>query len=471
VTTLALARLFDRMSDRVSLARGLFAATGVVITAVYVGTLLSLMRRAPFDTWGALIIGPVIVLATIPAIARQAKREQNDRLFWLLLAALVLKMLGALLRVYVVSDVYGGEGDSLAYHSEGTRIAIAFRAGDFHTGLPTLTDTDFISFLTGLIYTVTGSTFVGGFMIFSWLGFWGLFYFYRAFTIALPDAKRSSYAILLFFLPSLVFWPSGIGKEAWMVFGLGIAAYGGARAMTNAFWRGIAVAVVGLWFCWLVRPHIAGLMAVALCVGYVVGRSSWTLKEYGLFVRVLSIAVAIVVSGFVVRQAQEFLSDSGIDTSGGLSQTLAETGQRTGKGGSEFTPVVVETPLDVPMAAVTVLFRPFPIEAGSTQAMVASLEGAFLLVLVVVRIRWVVTAFKSILRRPYVAFAFFFVGMFVVAYSSISNFGLLARQRVQVLPVLLVLLCIPPGKKESIVDPKEEVGEPKARPREANRTG
>jgi len=144
-----------------------------------------------------------------------------------------------------------------------------------------------------------------------------------------------------------------------------------------------------------------------------------------------------------VRQVRQVLSESVFDTSGGLAQTCAATSQRTGKGGSEFTPVVVETPLDMPMAAVTVLFRPFPIEVGSTQAMVASLEGAFLLVLVVVRIRWVVTAFKSILRLPYVAFAFFYVGMFVVAYSSISNFGLLARQRVQALPVLLVLLCVP----------------------------
>jgi hypothetical protein len=453
VTTFALAHILDRWSGRGSAARGLIVAFGIVVTALYVGTLLSLMQRTPYDTWGAFIIGPAIVLATIPAIARQARREQNDRLFWLLLAALVLKMLGALLRVYVVSDVYGGEGDSLDYHGEGTRIALLFRAGDFNSGLPTLHDTDFIRLLTGIIYTFTGSTFVGGFLIYSWLGFWGLFYFYRAFTIAVPDAKRYSYAKLLFFLPSLVFWPSGIGKEAWMVFALGIAAYGGARAMTRAFWRGMAVAIGGLWLCWLVRPHIAALMAVALVVGSIVGRSSWRLKEFGLLLRLASIAVAIVVAGLAVRQAQQFLSDVGFDTSRGLGQALTQTSQRTGKGDSSFDPSIVKTPLDLPAAAVTVMFRPFPIEATSLQAMMASLEGAFLLVLAIARVRWILAAVKSVLRVPYIAFAFFYSGMFVIAFSSIANFGILVRQRVQLLPIALVLLCIPPKRKEPLAQP------------------
>ena len=106
--------------------------------------------------------------------------------------------------------------------------------------------------------------------------------------------------------------------------------------------------------------------------------------------------------------------------------------------------MIVETPLDFPAATLTVLFRPLPIEADSTQALIASLEGAFLLILAVVRFRWIVAALMSIRRRAYVAFAFVYVAMFIVAYSSIANFGILARQRVQVLPVMLVLLCIPP---------------------------
>jgi len=34
--------------------------------------------------------------------------------------------------------------------------------------------------------------------------------------------------------------------------------------------------------------------------------------------------------------------------------------------------------------------------------------------------------------------------LFIVAYSSYANFGLLARQRVQLYPFFLILLSIPP---------------------------
>jgi hypothetical protein len=43
-----------------------------------------------------------------------------------------------------------------------------------------------------------------------------------------------------------------------------------------------------------------------------------------------------------------------------------------------------------------------------------------------------------------VAYAVAFTAMFVVAFSSFANFGLLARERVQLFPLYLVLLSVPP---------------------------
>jgi hypothetical protein len=82
--------------------------------------------------------------------------------------------------------------------------------------------------------------------------------------------------------------------------------------------------------------------------------------------------------------------------------------------------------------------------------MATALEGTFLLVLSIVRIRWLFAALKSIRRQPYVAFALLYTGMFVVAFSSIANFGLLARERVQLLPLYLVLFTVPRRKKEEM---------------------
>jgi hypothetical protein len=51
-------------------------------------------------------------------------------------------------------------------------------------------------------------------------------------------------------------------------------------------------------------------------------------------------------------------------------------------------------------------------------------------------------------RQPYLALALAYAAMFVVAFSSFANFGNLVRQRVQVLPFVVALLCIPPRRKK-----------------------
>ena len=54
---------------------------------------------------------------------------------------------------------------------------------------------------------------------------------------------------------------------------------------------------------------------------------------------------------------------------------------------------------------------------------------------------------------PYVAYSVGIVLSFTYAFSAFSNFGILARQRVQVLPFFLVLLCIP--ERAPKADPAE----------------
>ena len=124
----------------------------------------------------------------------------------------------------------------MATTAPGKRLAAAFWDGTWDQVLreevPELVGTEFIRLVTGVVYIATGPTKFGGFVVFGWLGFWGLYCFYRAFRIAFPAGDHRRYAILLFFLPSLLYWPSSIGKESWMLFTLGIVAYGAALVLT-----------------------------------------------------------------------------------------------------------------------------------------------------------------------------------------------------------------------------------------------
>ena len=61
-------------------------------------------------------------------------------------------------------------------------------------------------------------------------------------------------------------------------------------------------------------------------------------------------------------------------------------------------------PRTFPLAAVTVLFRPFIFEAHNAQARLAALESTALIVLFLLRFRWVMAALRSLRRQPYVVF-------------------------------------------------------------------
>jgi hypothetical protein len=428
---------------------------GLVVMGLYVAAMLFAMTTSTFDAWAALLLAPVLAILTIPALRRQAMREGDPRLFWLLLVALLVKLIGAMVRHYIAFDIYEGRADAGGYHDVGVHLYSMFREGNFDTGLPSLTSTHFISFLTGVVYTFIGPTQLGGFLVYSWLGFWGLFFFYRAFVLAVPEGRNLVYARLLFFLPSLVFWPSSIGKEAWMIFTLGMGALGAAHALSRRTLRGIVLMASGLWLAAIVRPHFAGLMAVALAAAYLVRRQRSELRQLGPIVKVVAFACLAAVAILLVARADRFLRDRDIQTDRGVTGALEATTERTSQGGSEFAPSILDSPARAPAAVVTVLFRPLVFEAHNTQSLIAGIETTFLLLLSLLRLRWLRAALASLRRQPYIAFALVYTGLSIVAMSGFANFGLLARQRVQILPLYLALFVVP-SRNQRKPDREEE---------------
>lgn len=220
---------------------GAIVAVGLIAAVVAVFGVV-LLASTSYDVAAVVVLTPLLVALSLPALRREAARAGDRTLFWLLLVALLVKLGGAVVNYYVAFDVYGGVADAAGYHLAGIDIAERFGSGEFDPGLESYTDIDFIRLLTGIVYTIIGPTATGGFLVFSWLSFWGLFFFYRAFVTAMPEGRLASYARLIFFLPSLIFWPSTIGKEAWMVFALGIVALGTARILRGSTWRGLLLA-------------------------------------------------------------------------------------------------------------------------------------------------------------------------------------------------------------------------------------
>jgi hypothetical protein len=422
------------------------ATGGLLVVGLYLALLAFAMARWPYDRWMILVLAPVLA-AVGSLIVWRVTRDDEVPLTRLIVVALLVKMAASAMRYFVTIDLYGS-GDSQQYDINGAEIANAFHRGELGLSqvIPSEIGTPFVDQFTGLLYTVIGPSRPGGFLVFSWIGFWGLFFFHRAARIGFPEADQRRYALLLFFLPSLLFWPSSIGKEALMLFGLGLSAYGAARLLERRHWWW-APLMIGLGTTYLVRPHVTAVVLGSIAVAFLFRRSGKRPPIFGPTMRLIVVAGLILLTAFALGQAADRIlpqyadtETSTVDTVGALVER-ASTG--TDDGGSQIDRPLPTNPLDYPYAAFTVLFRPTILEVNSLSTAVAAVETLVVLGLFVVSWRRLQNLPTVALRRPHVLMALVYTGIFAFAWSSFSNLGALARQRVQVWPFLLILLAIP----------------------------
>ena len=426
------------MSERTPLT---VALAGSAAVAGYLFALGWAMNDASYEVWSALVLVPALGLLSVPMIRRAARTDDDPSLILFLGVALLLKLVGAYIRYLVAFDVYGGVADASAYHDWGTSVVESIRAGNWDLDVGRdATSTGFIRLLTGYVYVVIGPSKLGGFFLYSWMGFWGLYLLYRAFRISIPEGDQRRYRLLLFFLPSMLFWPSSIGKEAFITFSLGLCAYGTAKLLDHQR-AAVVPLVLGLWATATVRSHMALLFFGALAVGFLLRRSRRRTATAPA-AKMVGVAVLVVAGSFVVGRFESQFDVEGVST-GTFDEVLSRTGEQTQQGGSSFESSDGRSLVDLPAAAVAVLFRPFPFEATNAQTLFASLEGAFLLVLVARSWRRFRSAPAMLLRVPYLALAATYTLGFIVAFSTFGNFGILARQRVQLFPFALIFLALP----------------------------
>lgn len=430
-------------------AEGTNMVVGLCVVAVLLAGAAYAVDRVSLDAvFGALTV-LVLVLLTVPMVSWMAAKEGDRRWSKLLMWGLFAKFVGTMVRYYVITVIYADNGDAGNYSSAGTELAQMYLRGQFTLHPPSLigrgVETERIGVVVGVIFMFTGSSRYAASFIFAWLCFLGQVLMWRALRRAVPEADHRRYAILVLFLPSMLFWPSSIGKEALMVAAIGVACYGAAQILserTNAL--GILTFLAGAAGLFFIRPHMALIAIVALAFANLVSSLAGFSKadaSKAFFVRVIAIVLLMVGASVATTQLSKVLG--GGEGDGGIESALARTKGQTSTGGSEFRPPAVSTPLDLPEGIVTVLFRPFPWEARNVNGLIAAAEGALLLGLMFTGRRRLLGWARAALRRPYLVYTATFAIVFVVAFSYIGNFGILARQRTQMMPLALTMLGMP----------------------------
>jgi hypothetical protein len=436
-----------------------FEAGIVAAGAAYLVALGWAMQNLSYDVWGALVIVPVLAAISAPLINRTFTGDVEHLRPWIW-AGLVVKFAGAIAGYYVRFDAYGGSADAGRYHQFGKVLAEDVRSGlaTPFALIPRSTGTQFMETLTGAVYTVTGSSLMGGFMVFAWMSFWGLVFYVKAAHHAIPGLATRRYTLALFAFPSLIYWGSSIGKEAFVGLCLGLAAWGAAIVFTRRgnVRVGVVMTVAGLLGSGFVRPHFAsvwaGAIVIALVARVVLDASGRHTAEGDARRRVqLSTILLVVVAGIgfliVASVALNYLpSDAGdaAPVSDQFTGIFSTVESRTSQGGSSFIPATVNGPQDWPWSAFRTVTRPLLNEATDLATLLPAIEMTALLLVGVFSWRRLAHVPKLMLTTPYLVFAALCVVTFGVAFSSIGNLGILVRQRSLILPLVMVFWCVPP---------------------------
>jgi hypothetical protein len=384
-----------------------------------------------------LTVIPIFALVIVVQLALIWRLSAGDRFIaGVMVVGLVLKFVAVSAFMFMISRVYDGSADNVYYYGSAWRIVDKFSMTGEWTFLRPFWETNFIISLTSWLMFVFGPSFQALMIIFAALSFWGQYLFFRAFCIAFPTGQHRTAAFVMFFLPSIVFWPASIGKDALIFFFIAACCYGFAKLSQQNSLVGLVTVLVSLAGVMLVRPHIAGMLAISLFSAYVLSRNAHDLL--GVAAKCFGIPLLLIASVYFFVQANAFLD---VKTIQGTTGVISNVAKNNYIGGSAFGNSLTARLAGAPF----LLFRPFLWEARSAQAALAAMEGFVVLIFFWRRRRIIRSSFLSCRAKTFVLFLWLYTLEFTLAFAgAMSNFGLLVRQRVMLLPIALMIVLSHP---------------------------
>jgi hypothetical protein len=267
----------------------------------------------------------------------------------------------------------------------------------------------------------------------SFVGLIGVYVFYRAAELHTGRSSRRLFLVLVAF-PSILFWSSILGKDPIILFAVAVHALGLVMWQQSHSLRAIVVALLGLLMAAAIRQWLAPILLAPLALIVLRFASRWRTKAL--------VAGALLTSGAIFVLAISSLFQ--ISSPPGAIQTINLLSRAWATGGSAQEDIQVFSGIGslvafLPRGAFTALFRPLPGEIGNVFGLLAGLENAGLLALTAIALRRLQ---RDFLRDPMVCWGLGVVMTWVVVYAFISyqNLGSAVRFKVQILPVLLLIL-------------------------------
>lgn len=271
----------------------------------------------------------------------------------------------------------------------------------------------------------------------NFLSFVGLIALYKVVNKQLTLPK-SALLFALFLIPSALLWGSGILKEGFLLFSLGIFVYGFFNWLDEFSTKNNLLLFIGTGLMLIIKPYVfLSIIPFAIAAAITKRLSVNPLLAY-LGVVLIGFAIIVVVQLLGIFDLFDLLQQK---------QTAFYNVAMMNEAGSIISAPPIQTPLmaifAIPEVLTTVLFRPFITEINSILYALAAAENLLLLGLITLMIFF----FKHPTRKQ-LNFAFFALFFTLILGTLIGwttpILGAVVRYKVPFLPFIfsLIFSCI-----------------------------
>jgi hypothetical protein len=375
---------------------------------------------------------------------------------------------------FTIFNTFLSQGDSLVlYYTEGANISHMIMNDASHLKWLYLPGADFdqtllknplnlnyllaennymIVRITAMLSFVTFQKYLIINLCFSMISFSGVWRLYRFFYEQYPHLHKQ-FAIAILYLPTFVFWSSGILKDPICTGAIGWITYGLYEMLyktKNLFFNTVMILIFG-YLLYIIKVYIL-ISYVPFFLLYLVLKNVNLIKN--IFLRMalvlgLIVGTVIMFTAVMAQLGETLVAYGGSDMTKNITAYQKAYSEQEEAGsnfelGVEYDGSISSLIKIAPAAIVATLYRPFFWESKKLSTLLSSVESlAIMLFTLFVFYKTGPVRFLRSLKEPIILYCILFALLFALFVgATTANFGTLVRYKIPCLPFYIIALFL-----------------------------
>lgn len=425
--------------------------------------------------WDLIVVPYIVAVILIVSSIIKKRNEELNPAYRYYVWGIVAKIFGAVSLCLIYTFYYNG-GDTVNYFLTARTfcnmlfknpsvffdVVVAgnltpenFSQFDESTGYPMYwwdKHTIFVARVIVPLVLVTFKSFIGSAILLGWICYSGLWRLYILFTDRFPAIRRNL-AISILFIPSVVFWGSGLLKDTITLSAVGWFAFSFHKffILKNVKFSHGAALLISSFLLVTIKPYIF----FALLPGSIIWLSNEQTarisnKILKVLVAPLLLVSAVSLGVYALSQMGDYLGIYSIDNVFSRAVLVQQDLKKDYYGGNTFDIGDFDASLGSMLgkshlAISAALFRPTLLDVKNIVMLLSALENTYIMLLtlfLLFRLKFI-GFFGIVWKDPLLLFSVLFALFFAFAVGlSTPNFGSLVRLKIPCIPLFVSSLFV-----------------------------